>query len=60
MFQGCITASGTGQLAVIGSIRNFSLYQKVSDAELEGDLFSRIMILQALAHLPRNASKRRN
>lgn len=31
MFQGCITASGTGQLAVIGSIRNFSLYQKVSE-----------------------------
>lgn len=31
MFQGCITASGTGQLAVIGSIRNFSLFQKVSE-----------------------------
>lgn len=31
MFQGCITASGTGQLSVIGSIRNFSLYQKVSE-----------------------------
>lgn len=38
MFQGCITASGTGQLAVIGSIMNFSLYQKVSEDNVRQEL----------------------
>uniref|UniRef100_A0A3Q0QPS0 Uncharacterized protein n=1 Tax=Amphilophus citrinellus TaxID=61819 RepID=A0A3Q0QPS0_AMPCI len=38
MFWGCIEASGTGQLAVIGSTMNFSLYQKgsVDNCEPEG------------------------
>lgn len=51
MFQGCITASGTGQLAVIGSIRNFSLYQKVK---------SRLKIVLNIVYETRRARKPRH